>query len=417
MIRGHAKSILPFPYFAVWNRVTEAYHGRAETMIKFKKQLSPWKEKSATVYLAVVSLCLNAVLLFLASDVITYGGFFADEGKRTLHQTKDMVADLVHGLDLSSFDTPKSSLFHTVLECVLDPIKNEPTVAEEENTNSSAPSLSILHLLSVPTLHKLNARLQSQAEAKSSVISFLLQPITNEHNFQYVHNPSHACAHGKTDVLFVVPSAPDNFDNRIKTRTGKKGEYVGHKGHNAKMVFFLGLPASEKGAKIQTLIDIEAGLYGDIVQETFEDVYANIRHKSVSMLKWASTFCQQATYVIRTDDDVMVDIPKVYAVMRRKHQQFTDFIVGDRKDNWEPVRETDSKYYLSEQEYAPSTLPPFALGGLLGFPISTVSLLYQAALRTKPIWLDDVYITGMCARNVDVPLLKDKDFKFKHREW
>lgn len=177
------------------------------------------------------------------------------------------------------------------------------------------------------------------------------------------------------------------------------------------------MPVGEQRVKIQSLIDIEAGLYGDIVQESFVDVYENIRHKSVSMLKWASTSCQQATYVIRTDDDVVVDIPKVFRVMERKRQQFTDFIVGDRKDGWKPVRDTESKYFLSEQEYPPDTLPPFALGGLLGFPISTVSLLYQAALRTKPVWLDDVYITGLCAPNVDVPLLKDIDFWFKHREW
>ncbi|CAL1538673.1 unnamed protein product [Lymnaea stagnalis] len=291
--------------------------------------------------------------------------------------------------------------------------------AEQGEVNKSLISKSsILQIVDVKTLRKFAMKLEAEVQAKKSVISFLTQPVMNHHNYVYIHNPSNVCTLHRTEVLLVVPSAPGNFENRAKVRLSKRGGYVRNWRNGAVLLFFIGNPSNdESGIEIQTKIDKESLLYGDIVQENFEDVYKNIRLKAVSMLKWASTFCQETKYVIRTDDDVRVDIPKLLSVLEAKSRRYTDFIIGDRKDGWAAVRDTTDKYYLSVDEYEPSTLPPFAVGGLLGYPISTVTLLYQAALRIKPVWLDDIFITGICAPRVNVPLLSDPDFVFKHKVW
>ncbi|CAL1538670.1 unnamed protein product [Lymnaea stagnalis] len=260
--------------------------------------------------------------------------------------------------------------------------------------------------------------LRAEVEAKKVVIEVLSQPVLNVHDFEYLRNPVGACATSYTEVLIVVPSAPRHAEHRLKIRKGTLGDYVRAPSNNAKMVFFFGEPECDgDAAKLQRNIDDEFHTYGDVVQEQYLDVYRNIRLKAVSMLRWAATYCKSAKYVIRTDDDVVVNITKIVTVVRRKGLEFQDFILGVRKDGWSPVRRNHThglKYAVSEEEYPSATYPPFAVGGLLAYPLSTVALLYQAALRVKPLWLDDVYITGMCAQRLKLPLIKDPDFVFQH---
>ena len=64
----------------------------------------------------------------------------------------------------------------------------------------------------------------------------------------------------------------------------------------------------------------EVEKYGDIVQENFTDIYSNIRLKAVSMLRWAASYCPTATYVIRTDDDVVVSVNSILKSIQVTHK-------------------------------------------------------------------------------------------------
>ncbi|KAH9495591.1 hypothetical protein Btru_014727 [Bulinus truncatus] len=251
----------------------------------------------------------------------------------------------------------------------------------------------------------------SLVEDKKSFISFLFQPVINDHNFEYLLNPTTTCLNSRTDFLIVVPSAPGNFQKRLDMRRGECGKYAGNAKNHAKLLFFIGRTNS---AENQSRIDAEYNAFHDIVQESFEDVYKNIRYKAVSMLRWASTFCQRAMYVIRNDDDVSINMTSVTESLRRISLTYSNFIAGRMRVNDRPARNVNNKAYLPVGEYPAPSLPPFALGGLLGYPMLTVELLYQAALRVKPIWLDDVYITGICAQKVGAKLLNDSAFIFTH---
>ncbi|KAH9519688.1 Beta-1,3-galactosyltransferase 1 [Bulinus truncatus] len=259
--------------------------------------------------------------------------------------------------------------------------------------------------------HWFNQMEESLKNEQKSIISFLSQPIINDHNFLYLNNPSSACVDSKTEVLIVVPSAPGNFQKKYALRNSNYGAYVKNKYSFVKILFFLG---STKSTDTQRKIEEESITFHDIVQESFEDNYHNIRFKAVSMLKWASTYCRQAKYVIRNDDDIIENLTSVVEVVKRTSLTDSNFILGRLRFNECPKRHVESKYYLSEQEFPEPIFPPFALGGLLGYPMLTVELLYQAALRVKPIWLDDVFITGMCGQKVGVELIADPAFIFEH---
>ncbi|XP_059173034.1 beta-1,3-galactosyltransferase 5-like [Physella acuta] len=359
----------------------------------------------------VVSLVANLCMLLHTQN---FPEVVVARDDRVQWEARQMVSKVIESFDLLSVQSSKALVLDSLLNCVLDqlkpPEKDVPSYGYQVLENLTVPNLD------AQVLQAINRKLLAEVEKKKQVISFLSQPIIDNHVSSYTHNPENACAEGETEVLFVVPSAPENFEKRGKVRQSDRGEFVTNESNKAKLLFFLGKPENNNQT-IQSKIDEEANQYQDIVQENFPDVYKNIRLKAMSMLKWAITYCKQTSYVIRTDDDVKVNTSELISIMKRTNEKFENFILGDKKENWEAVRNNASKYYLPVSEYSQKVLPPFALGGLLGYPLSTVTLLYNAALRIKPIWLDDVFITGICAPKVNVPLLTDPGFTFVHRAW
>ena len=247
--------------------------------------------------------------------------------------------------------------------------------------------------------------------------TFLEKPVINPHPYKYIHNQERRCFGKNIEILFVVPSAPGNIRRRQRVRNSMLYAYASNPNNNASLLFFIGqsdlMPLSARKEIIQAGIESELERFDDIVQADFSDIYKNIRLKAVSMLKWASTFCYTAKYVIRTDDDVYVNVRKIVSVIRRTGHRRDNFILGKVRQNSLVPRSRKSKYFVHPREYGHSRWPVFAQGGLLGYPLKTVRLLYEASLRVRPVWLDDVYITAMCRKEVRARLLSNSKFMFR----
>lgn len=87
----------------------------------------------------------------------------------------------------------------------------------------------------------------------------------------------------------------DTFHTRIHRQARRtylnmtdlwKGKQIGFK-----VYFVLGRDASERSHKYQKLLQTEAKMYNDILQEDFIEHYANLTLKSLFILKWASKPC------------------------------------------------------------------------------------------------------------------------------
>ena len=48
-------------------------------------------------------------------------------------------------------------------------------------------------------------------------------------------------------------------------------------------------------------------VHGDLVQENFVDSYRNLTLKTLMAIRWASTYCSNANFVLKIDDDVLVN--------------------------------------------------------------------------------------------------------------
>ena len=61
----------------------------------------------------------------------------------------------------------------------------------------------------------------------------------------------------------------------------------------------------------------------------FQDIYYNLTLKTVMGLKWTSIYCNQAKYIMKTDDDIFVNIPLLHrAAVKEAQAPFTNQISG-----------------------------------------------------------------------------------------
>ena len=70
-------------------------------------------------------------------------------------------------------------------------------------------------------------------------------------------------------------------------------------------VFLLG---QSTNTSVDKQLHREHSEYGDIIQFSFYDTYRNLTYKTIMGYKWASIYCSNANFILKTDDDVYVNI-------------------------------------------------------------------------------------------------------------
>jgi hypothetical protein len=68
---------------------------------------------------------------------------------------------------------------------------------------------------------------------------------------------------------------------------------------------------SKFNQSVQTALAKEVELYQDFIIGSFEDTYRKLTLKTLHILDWASTYCTKAQYLLKTDDDMFLNIPNI----------------------------------------------------------------------------------------------------------
>ena len=88
----------------------------------------------------------------------------------------------------------------------------------------------------------------------------------------------------------------------------------------------------------QEQLQSEADQYGDIVQEAFIDTYANLTVKSLMLLKWFTQHCDNTQYVMKADDDMYINLVKLYELVRANKKP--QLLMGSLICNAIPIKVT-----------------------------------------------------------------------------
>ncbi|CAF4630965.1 unnamed protein product [Rotaria magnacalcarata] len=223
--------------------------------------------------------------------------------------------------------------------------------------------------------------------------------IVNPQNFSYILNPNWTVCQHNVYIIVCVHSTPAYYQRRLLIRETWAARNVFPE---IRLVFMLGQTIDNK---IMQAVKFENDLYQDIVQEDFLDSYRNLTHKAMMALKWISTYCSQASYISKTDDDMIVN---TFTLL--KHLKFRDSHRMKQNNSifcrvYKPMnvfRDKNIKWYLSEKEYPLEKFSSFCSGSAFILTNDLAKTIYNLSLYVPFLWIDDVYITGLVAQAVNV---------------
>lgn len=234
-------------------------------------------------------------------------------------------------------------------------------------------------------------------------------------------------------LLILVCTAPENLNQRNAIRVSWGGQREA-RGLRVQTLFLLGEPSGRHPSwGSQDDLVQESAAQGDILQAAFQDSYRNLTLKTLSGLNWADKHCPMARYILKTDDDVFVNVPELVSELVRRGGHWEQWERGleTRREaeaeagdeewgggsptlgsqpvpllylgrvHWRvhPSRTPGGKHQVSEEQW-PATwgpFPPYASGTGYVLSASAVQLILRVASRAPTLPLEDVFV-GVSAR-------------------
>ncbi|CAH1782622.1 unnamed protein product [Owenia fusiformis] len=221
------------------------------------------------------------------------------------------------------------------------------------------------------------------------------QKIISPHNFDYIINEEKLCDN-ETFLLIYVHTAPGHVRHRNVIRD-TWGNANNIKDISIKLIFLLGNASTRK---LNDAIKFESEHYHDIIQEDFVDSYRNLTYKGIMGLKWVTNYCKTAKFILKTDDDIFVNIFILikHLKARLEHDIGTsNLILCHIWFRMHVVRDKRSKWYISEAEYEPNVFPPYCSGAAFVLSADAPKAMYKRSLYEPFFWVDDYFISGLLA--------------------
>ncbi|KAL9240758.1 hypothetical protein vseg_014941 [Gypsophila vaccaria] len=157
-------------------------------------------------------------------------------------------------------------------------------------------------------------------------------------------------------VLFVgVFSTGNNFERRMALRRSWM-QYEAVRSGSVAVRFIIGF---HKNAEVNLDLWREAQAYGDIQLMPFVDYYSLISLKTIAVCI-LGTKVFPAKYIMKMDDDAFVRIDELLSSLKGKTAD--GLLYGLISFQSSPHRDKDSKWYISNEEWAKDSYPPWAHG-------------------------------------------------------
>lgn len=253
-------------------------------------------------------------------------------------------------------------------------------------------------------------------------------------NFNFTINQP-KCDKSSSLLVILVHSAPKNFLKRNRIR-GSWGSLVGNKTvANYKLYFLFGTSSDPYQ---QRQLALENVMFPDIIQGNFIDDYKNMTYKHVMALKWFRYFCSNTLYLVKTDDDVFVNIKHLVRFLSSLSMSSSSTLsLPSNQSTFEPsvpsisnnnlenfmfchklsqvlVKRTHrSKWYVSPKDYKYKYYPEYCPGYIVVYSKDVVDKLYTAAQKMSYFWIDDVHLTGNIRKMLNIPITSFEQYLLK----
>lgn len=213
---------------------------------------------------------------------------------------------------------------------------------------------------------------------------------------------------GKNVMPIVIHSAAHSSGKYFDRRQASRNTWVKEaKEHEMRPLFFIGLPADER---TQQELQIEAKQFNDIIQFGFIDNYYNLTLKALSILRWIRKNCLTSDYVLKTDDDVLVNVPLLDTMIKEK--KFADGLTGKMLTT-RSNRRFGHKWFMPPDIYE-YRFYRFLYGFSYVMSKNSVKRMYKKASNfSHPVLdIDDLFMTGVLAGKARVLIFNDNKFDY-----
>ncbi|XP_071538846.1 beta-1,3-galactosyltransferase 4-like [Panulirus ornatus] len=132
--------------------------------------------------------------------------------------------------------------------------------------------------------------------------------------------------------------------------------------------------------------------------------------KGVSALQWINQHCLQAKWILKSDDDMVINVFGLVSYLG--HYSRWTALAGKGLPSkilcavwWGmPVLRGEgcAKWCVSMDEWAEATYPTYCSGSAFVIPTHLAPRLYQAYFDAPFLWVDDAYISGVLAKEAGI---------------
>ncbi|XP_014091668.2 uncharacterized protein [Bactrocera oleae] len=204
-------------------------------------------------------------------------------------------------------------------------------------------------------------------------------------------------------LLILISSALNHAEARLAIR--QTWAHYGTR-RDVSIAFVLGRSTNES---ISKELSIENFIYEDMIRGNFIDSYTNLTLKTISTLEWVDLHCHKAKFILKTDDDMFINVPKLLQFID-SHIKDKRVIYGRLAKQWKPIRNKKSKYYVSTDQFSQPLFPPFTTGPAYLITSDIIHLLYERSLHQVYLKLEDVFTTGIVAQQIGIKRVHANEF-------
>jgi hypothetical protein len=192
-----------------------------------------------------------------------------------------------------------------------------------------------------------------------------------------------------SEVLILIHSAAYYFDRRQSMRKTWISEAIKF---NISVYFVVGEP---KDNETQNKLELESFKYKDLIQFGFKESYYNVTLKHIALLRWAQRKCLNTKYLMKADDDIIVNVRKLIENLNSFKNGINGILVPQKHVN----RVVDSQWFVPQCIYPDEYYPDYVYGGAYIMTKDTGNSLTKALEHYSGVVIDidDIFITGILA--------------------
>uniref|UniRef100_UPI0037E7F0CE beta-1,3-galactosyltransferase 2 n=1 Tax=Semicossyphus pulcher TaxID=241346 RepID=UPI0037E7F0CE len=229
---------------------------------------------------------------------------------------------------------------------------------------------------------------------KTSPLTVEEYRVISPESYRYILNQPAVCKDRNPFLVFMVPVAPLEVAAREAIR-----KTWGAPGQDTLTLFYVGFHEVGQGSGTQAELEKESRKHADIIQMNFQDSYHNLTIKTMMMMNWLATYCPNASYAMKVDADIFVNVFYLMKWLGNSPRQ--GFITGSVIWDGRPRRDSNSKWHVSEELYPEDSFPPYVSGAGYVLSADLAARISWASRYVRMIPVEDVYV-GLCLRVLDV---------------